>query len=130
MKAVLSGLIGGIAELVFFVNDFDVFSTISFHILHISSIFLGILLHLIASMVVFLVAVKILESVKIRSCNYLSAFILGLLLGSAVLSLFSLPIHLLIFPIKITLSYVMAHIFYGVISYFTYFTLTKSKKVR
>lgn len=116
--------------MIFFVNDIDTFSSISLHILHVSSISLGILLHLIASVIVFFVAVKILESVNIRSYNYLSALVLGILLGSAVLSLFSLPIHLLIFPVKITLSYVMAHVFYGIISYLTYFSLTKSRYVR
>ncbi|BDC17179.1 hypothetical protein [Acidianus sp. HS-5] len=122
IKKILSGLVGGLLEIIFFINDMSVFSAISYHILKINSIAVGILLHLIAAMIIALVGISIIElsRVKYENKNFLSALIIGVLFGSAVLSLFSLPVHLLVFPIKITLTYVFAHIFYGVVTYLIY----------
>ena len=122
LRKILSGFVGGLFEIVFFLNNMDVFASISYHLLKINSIELGILLHLIAAMVISLVGMTIIELSRIRyeRRNFLSALVIGVLFGSGVLSLFSLPVHLLIFPIKITLTYVFAHIFYGVITYLVY----------
>ncbi|MQL55496.1 hypothetical protein [Acidianus ambivalens] len=122
IKKILSGFIGGLLEIIFFINNLSVFSTISYHILRTDSVVLGIVLHLIAAIIVALVGISIIEVAKIgyENKNFLSALIMGILFGSAVLSLFSLPVHLLVFPIKITLTYVLAHIFYGIITYLVY----------
>ncbi|MFP3218437.1 MAG: hypothetical protein RXQ99_07540 [Acidianus sp.] len=122
IKKILSGFIGGLLEIIFFINNLSVFSTISYHILRIDSIILGIILHLIAAIIIALVGISIIEVAKVRyeNKNFLSALIMGILFGSAVLGLFSLPVHLLVFPIKITLTYVLAHIFYGIITYLVY----------
>ncbi len=122
IKKILSGVVGGLLEIIFFINNMSVFSSISYHILKINSIPLGILLHLIAAMIIALVGISIIEvsKVKYEKRNLLSSLIMGILFGSAVLSLFSLPVHLLVFPIKFTLTYVFAHIFYGIITYLTY----------
>lgn len=83
---------------------------------------MGIILHLIAAIIIALVGISIIEVAKIgyENKNFLSALIMGILFGSAVLGLFSLPVHLLVFPIKITLTYVLAHIFCGIITYLVY----------
>ena len=122
IKKILSGFIGGLLEIIFFINNLSVFSTISYHILRIDSVILGIILHLIAAIIIALVGISIIEVTKVRyeNRNFLSALIMGILFGSAVLGLFSLPVHLLVFPIKITLTYVLAHIFYGIITYLVY----------
>ncbi|MFP3399538.1 hypothetical protein [Acidianus sp.] len=122
IKKILSGFIGGLLEIIFFINNLSVFSTISYHILRIDSVILGIILHLIAAIIIALVGISIIEVAKVRyeNKNFLSALIMGILFGSAVLGLFSLPVHLLVFPIKITLTYVLAHIFYGIITYLVY----------
>lgn len=122
IKKILSGFIGGLLEIIFFINNLSVFSTISYHILRTDSVVLGIVLHLIAAIIIALVGISIIEVAKIgyENKNFLSALIMGILFGSAVLSLFSLPVHLLVFPIKITLTYVLAHIFYGIITYLVY----------
>jgi len=122
IKKILSGFIGGLLEIIFFINNLSVFSTISYHILRIDSVILGIILHLIAAIIIALVGISIIEVAKIgyENKNFLSALIMGILFGSAVLGLFSLPVHLLFFPIKITLAYVLAHIFYGIITYLVY----------
>ncbi|WP_373468457.1 hypothetical protein [Acidianus infernus] len=122
IKKILSGFIGGLLEIIFFINNLSVFSTISYHVLKIDSVIVGILLHLIAAIIIALVGISIIEVTKVRyeNGNFLSTLIMGILFGSAVLSLFSLPVHLLIFPIKITLTYVLANIFYGIITYLVY----------
>lgn len=122
IKKILSGFIGGLLEIIFFINNLSVFSTISYHVLKIDSVIVGILLHLIAAIIIALVGISIIEVTKVRyeNRNFLSTLIMGILFGSAVLSLFSLPVHLLVFPIKITLTYVLAHIFYGIITYLVY----------
>ncbi|MCY0873980.1 MAG: hypothetical protein OWQ47_03500 [Acidianus infernus] len=122
IKKILSGFIGGLLEIIFFINNLSVFSTISYHVLRIDSVIVGILLHLIAAIIIALVGISIIEVTKVRyeNGNFLSTLIMGILFGSAVLSLFSLPVHLLVFPIKITLTYVLAHIFYGIITYLVY----------
>ncbi|MUM63778.1 hypothetical protein D1867_00600 [Acidianus infernus] len=122
IKKILSGFIGGLLEIIFFINNLSVFSTISYHVLRIDSVIVGILLHLIAAIIIALVGISIIEVTKVRyeNRNFLSTLIMGILFGSAVLSLFSLPVHLLVFPIKITLTYVLAHIFYGIITYLVY----------
>jgi len=116
-------LIAGIVDVLFYVKDLQVFSTISYHIVKVPSIGIGILLHLIASIVIFLVGIFILRIAKLRPTNLGGALVLGILLGTAVLSLFSLPVHLLIFPINITLTYDLSHVIYGVIAYLVYYTL-------
>lgn len=122
IKKILSGFIGGLLEIIFSINNLSVFSTISYHVLKIDSVIVGILLHLIAAIIIALVGISIIEVTKVRyeNRNFLSTLIMGILFGSAVLSLFSLPVHLLVFPIKITLTYVLAHIFYGIITYLVY----------
>ncbi|MCY0883816.1 MAG: hypothetical protein OWQ50_08655, partial [Acidianus infernus] len=122
IKKILSGFIGGLLEIIFSINNLSVFSTISYHVLRIDSVIVGILLHLIAAIIIALVGISIIEVTKVRyeNRNFLSTLIMGILFGSAVLSLFSLPVHLLVFPIKITLTYVLAHIFYGIITYLVY----------
>jgi len=123
IKAIISGLIAGIVDILFYLNDLQVFSEISYYIVKIPSIGIGIMLHLIASIVVFLVAILILKIANLKQTNLVGAPVLGILLGTAVLSLFSLPVHLLIFPINITLTYDFSHVVYGVIAYLVYYTL-------
>ncbi|AWR93253.1 hypothetical protein [Acidianus brierleyi] len=117
IKSLISGLLAGVLDISFYTNDMNVFAVISYHILKIYSIPLGIILHLIASTIIFAVAVLIIEKSKINATSFISYFILGIMVGSSVLALFSLPVHLLIFPIKVTLTYVMGHIFYGIVGY-------------
>jgi len=117
IKSLISGLLAGLLDILFYINDMNVFAVISYHILKIYSIPLGIILHLIASTIIFAVAVLIIEKSKINAASFISYFILGIMVGSSVLALFSLPVHLLVFPIKVTLTYVMGHIFYGIVGY-------------
>lgn len=117
IKSLISGLLAGLFDILFYINDMNVFAVISYHILKIYSIPLGIILHLIASTIIFAVAVLIIEKSKINAASFISYFILGIMVGSSVLALFSLPVHLLVFPIKVTLTYVMGHIFYGIVGY-------------
>lgn len=117
IKSLISGLLAGVLDISFYTNDMNVFAVISYHILKIYSIPLGIILHLIASTIIFAVAVLIIEKSKINATSFISYFILGIMVGSSVLALFSLPVHLLIFPIKVTLTYVRGHIFYGIVGY-------------
>ncbi|AWR98028.1 hypothetical protein DFR86_11110 [Acidianus sulfidivorans JP7] len=126
IKSLISGFIAGILDVLFYVNDLSVFSYISFRILKVESIPLGIILHIIASTIIFFIAVLIIEKSGIKSSGIISYFILGILVGSATLALFSLPVHLIIFPIKITLIYVIAHVFYGIFGYLIYGILRKS----
>ncbi len=122
-NALLAGLTGGIVEIPFYVNDMEVFSEVSYHVLRVHSIPLGVILHLVASLVIAVVSLYILERVRIMPKTLLGSLILGLMFGSSVLSLFSLPIHLTVFPLRITITYVASHLFYGVFTCLTYFRL-------
>ncbi|ARM76871.1 hypothetical protein [Acidianus manzaensis] len=124
-KSLLAGFFAGLIDVIFYLNDLNIFSVLSFHILKVYSIPLGIILHIIASTIIFFVAVFLIEKSGIKMNGLFSVIILGLLTGSAVLALFSLPVHLLIFPIKITLIYVLAHVFYGLFGYLIYWSLRK-----
>ncbi|BCU69588.1 hypothetical protein [Stygiolobus caldivivus] len=120
---VVSGLIGGTVEVIFFVNDLEVFSYISQRILHIDLIVTGLALHMVASALVFLVGSLLVEKTGISPNGVLSSLVLGIMFGSSVLALFSIPIHLLIFHFTLTLGYVFAHIAYGTVSYLVYWVL-------
>lgn len=121
----ISGLAGGIFELFFFVNDLSIFAVISYHLTHVSSILLGIIIHIIAAVVVFTIGVTIIEASGIRPTSIPSSIVLGLLFGSSVLSIFSLPIHLILIPYMITLPYVIAHLTYGLVSYLIYYLIQR-----
>jgi fluoride ion exporter CrcB/FEX len=125
LKSLISGFIAGLLDVLFYIDYMNVFATISYHILKIYSIPLGIILHLIASTIIFVIAVFIIEKSKIKTYGFVSYLILGIMVGSSTLALFSLPVHLLIFPIKITLVYVIAHIFYGIFGYVIYWILKR-----
>ncbi|MCG2909846.1 MAG: hypothetical protein L7G92_04620 [Stygiolobus sp.] len=122
-EEVISPLIGGLLEILFFINNLSVFSYIAYKIVHIHSVVVGIILHLIAAIIIGLIGIKVLEITKIEALSFWSAIVLGILFGSAVLALFSLPIHVILMPIKVTLTYIFAHIFYGVVTYVIYFIL-------
>lgn len=121
----ISGLAGGIFELLFFVNDLSIFANISYHLTHMSSILLGVFLHIVAAVVVFTLGATIIEASGIRPNSILSSIVLGLLFGSSVLSIFSLPLHLILLPYTITLTYVIAHLTYGLVSYLIYYLLQR-----
>ena len=122
LKAI-SGLLGGLIELVVYLNDLQVFSYISQHVVHVTSIPLGIILHLVASVLVFLIGFTIIEKAGIVMKSLATAIVLGLMFGSSVLALFSLPVHLIFIPFKFTLQYLIAHIIYGVSSTLIYWFL-------
>jgi len=121
----ISGLAGGIFELFFFINDLSIFADISYHLTHMSSILLGIFLHIIVAVVVFTIGVTIIEASGIRPNSIPSSIVLGLLFGSSVLSIFSLPNHLILLPYTITLPYIIAHLAYGLVSYLIYYLLQR-----
>lgn len=122
---VISGFIGGLAELLLYLNNLSVFSCISQHIFHVNSVILGIALHLIASLILFIIGCEIVEKSGIYATSLVSATILGIMFGSSVLVLFSLPVHLLFIPFKATLNYLFAHIFYGLVSCIAYYFMKR-----
>jgi len=124
-KYIVSGLIGGSLEVPFYIDDLSIFSKISLRILGIPSPVLGIVLHLIASVVIALISLWILDALKIKGRGYLDSLIIGIMLGSSVLALFSLPVHLTVFPIIFNLVYIASHVFYGVFVYLTYYLLER-----
>jgi hypothetical protein len=121
----ISGLAGGIFELFFFIDDLSIFTDISYHLTHMSSILLGVFLHIIVAVVVFTIGVTIIEASGIRPNSIPSSIVLGILFGSSVLSIFSLPIHLILLPYTITLPYIIAHLSYGLVSYLIYYLLQR-----
>ncbi|MCI2413987.1 MAG: hypothetical protein MPF33_01850 [Candidatus Aramenus sp.] len=125
IKKIISGVFAGALEVAFYSNDLGVFAYLSLKVLKLDSMPLGILLHLFASAVVFVVAVTLLEAVNIRVQSLAGAVVLGIMLGSSVLSLFSLPVHLLLIPLAFNLTYVASHVFYGLIAYLTYYITTR-----
>ncbi|MUN29722.1 hypothetical protein [Sulfuracidifex metallicus] len=114
LRLLVSGFLAGLFDVIFYLNSLNVFAVISYHITRISSIPLGIVLHLIASTIIFTV-------------SFTSNLILGIMVGSSTLALFSLPIHLLVFPVKIDITYVLGHVFYGIIGYLIYWFLESHK---
>ncbi len=124
-KYALSGLIGGLLEVPFYLKDLEVFSEISFRITGVHSVVVGVILHLIASVIIGVVALSLLNVAGIEGRGFWASLLIGIMLGSSVLSLFSLPVHLTVFPLKITLVYVISHIFYGVFVYLAYWVLQR-----
>ncbi|EZQ09962.1 hypothetical protein CM19_04780 [Candidatus Acidianus copahuensis] len=127
-SSILAGFLAGLFDIFFYIGNVKIFSYISYHILGINSIILGIILHLIASIVIFAIIITILNIVKIEVGSAISALILGIMIGSSVLALFSLPIHLLVFPISLDITYVLSHVFYGILGYLIYYSLIKNSK--
>ena len=127
LRLLVSGFLAGLFDVIFYLNSLNVFAVISNHITRISSIPLGIVLHLIASTIIFTVAVIIIKGNRIKGDSLTSSLILGIMVGSSTLALFSLPIHLLVFPVKIDITYVLGHVFYGIIGYLIYWFLESHK---
>lgn len=127
LRLLVSGFLAGLFDVIFYLNSLNVFAVISYHIMGISSIPLGIVLHLIASTIIFTVSVIIIKKSGIKGGYFASSLILGIMVGSSTLALFSLPVHLLLFPIKIDITYVLGHVFYGIIGYLIYWFLEDHK---
>ncbi|QIW24882.1 hypothetical protein EWF20_12605 [Sulfolobus sp. S-194] len=87
---VISGFTGGLVELLFYLSDLKVFSCISQHIFHINLVILGMALHLIASLLLFVIGCEIVEESGVYTTSLGSAIILSIMFGSSVLTLFSL----------------------------------------
>jgi hypothetical protein len=72
-EEVISPLIGGLLEILFFINNLSVFSYIAYKIVHIHSVVVGIILHLIAAIIIGLIGIKVLEDrgIIVLVCNCL-----------------------------------------------------------
>ncbi|MFP3259716.1 MAG: hypothetical protein RXQ22_02275 [Sulfolobus sp.] len=70
-EEVISPLIGGLLEILFFINNLSVFSYIAYKIVHIHSVVVGLILHLITAIIIGLIGIKVLKITEIEATKYI-----------------------------------------------------------